>query len=169
MEVDRERFDTRFWVEYSSGELSTFQGIEDSLKGPKSVLESSYGLVVEGRVFRFLFRSHSLWEESYRWSYECQSNYPIDGRVDGRHIGWGAVVFFEESSEALLDQRHKMLQKTWDCVLLFESPLHVSCLLIIEWVGNDARRVGNFQFGLYDQDNGDLRNLPSVRRKFRLI
>jgi hypothetical protein len=57
---------------------------------------------------------------------------------------WQGAVFFERF-EVGGERFHDRLERSWDCVLLFESTLGYQCLLIIKWQGDTAYRVGNLQ------------------------
>jgi hypothetical protein len=163
-------FDTRFWLEDSERNQTTFQEVAQSLSGTKLLPELSYSLVIEAKVFQFRFEQWHLDEdlicECHRKRLHEDNCFPLPvykGSFVPREV-WGYVVFFE-LDRAEPDALERILTTTWDCVLLFEDATYHCSLLIIEWHGDVASRVGNLQVGRH----ANLYTKPSCRRKIRMV
>jgi hypothetical protein len=80
---------------------------------------------------------------------------------------WWQDAVFLEHFEVESEQYRDRLKRDWDCVLLFDSMLGQQCLMIIEWQGDTAYRVGNLQ--IQDDMAIALSDLPSTRKRIRIM
>ena len=167
MEVNRSRFDTRFWVEDTDRRLFDLQEMVYSLAGTKLITELSHYIIIEARVFRFRFQP-SPWKI---WPRRILTVCPCDCHCDSLHEGdlsfdnrWGDAIFFEQPQEEN-QLYHRMITEIWGCVLLFESTKGIRNLLIIEWDGDVAHQIGILSL----RDTTDkLSDLPRKRQTIRL-
>ncbi|KAK3689764.1 heterokaryon incompatibility protein-domain-containing protein [Podospora appendiculata] len=165
MNVDRDRFDTKFWAEDSQGRLLDLQELARSVSNAKLLPEVSHLLVVEAKVFRFRFQFGGPGARLRDAVCLCHYDSKHTGDVDREAQSWGDVDLFERHS--LEDEVHerRIRDTTWECVLLFESTKRRLNMVVIERDGDVAHLVGTLQ--LRDKFD-ELRNLPFTRQRIRL-
>jgi hypothetical protein len=134
------RFDTQFLLEDSQGHVSSEIG-EAVLTclGPNIITEELGVLNIESTAMSIQFD----------WRFESAD--PLV-RFKARD-----PQSFDESNH-----RRKWI-KFWDCVLLFESTSGLQSLMILDWEGEVAHRVGNLQL-----HKNEAQNLPACRRRIRM-
>lgn len=151
------RFDTQFLLEDSQGYVSSEIGeAVVTCLGPRILAEEFSVLVIESTVISIKFDGRVEFAgRAVRFKVRDPQS-PENGESACQE-GSGHAIFFEESNH-----RRKWI-KYWDCVLLFESTSGLRSLMILDWEGEVAHRVGNLQL---HQD--EARNLPACRKRIRM-
>ncbi|KAM7210284.1 HET domain containing protein [Rhypophila decipiens] len=165
MTPDRDRFDTKFWVEDADRLLVDFKKLVSTRPQTTMMIpELSRRLVVEARVFRFRFQPAPGNRFTVCVCY-CHLH-SSHGGIPDRNDRWGDDAIFGYQPLEANDMYYRMTSETWDCVFLFESaPKRRKNFLIVQWVGDVAYRVGALSLPDWKKR---LDSVPSSRRRIRL-
>jgi len=164
MTVKREHFDTRIWVEDLDGNLIPVKNLPGLDPDARIIEELSNYLVLDTWVFRFRFQRH-LGTELILLC-KCHSDTLHQGLFLPNTILGAASSDKKSSRNNPLYQR--LTTELWDCILLYDSKdgrdlLHH--LLIIEWNGTTAQRIGTITV---TAPHESFHNLPKRGQRVRL-
>jgi hypothetical protein len=163
MKIDTNRFDTKFWVENTDMRLFELEELANSLNDSRLIPELSPYLVIDAKTFRFRFQPTARKDMTVC---VCRCHYDSlhQGVLD--HAGiWDCAIFFAQPNE-VNDYYYRMINETWDCVLLYEDAItSIRNLIIIEWIQGVAYQVGVLPL----RDPSDtLISVPFRRQRIRL-
>ncbi|KAF2819457.1 HET-domain-containing protein [Ophiobolus disseminans] len=165
---------TQFWFRSLGGQLHTIQNLGELAKiGSMMIPEVPYELTIEAKVFRLRF--HRPIRPRHPGtvclcSCHPQSTHP--GIVGLIHQSEVPVFFEQPAPESDLYQR--VIREEWDCLLLFDLKSLINSyhsqtrdlfLLIVDWDGDVAHRVGNLEIR---RNIDDFHKLSSGRRTIRM-
>ena len=157
MEVERESFDTAFLVEDADHKLHSLKDLYRSTLSTRMIPELSNYLAIEAWVVRFRFKP------ALYGKLEALSTH--DRPLPAKKYYWHAVMCQEMTQEMY----HRLCTEVWDCILLFKavgSNEDLYNLMIVEWVGNVAQRIGAIT--VPDSD-GTFRYQLKKRQRVRMI
>ncbi|CAO2651670.1 Nn.00g042400.m01.CDS01 [Neocucurbitaria sp. VM-36] len=135
MFVNKNRFDTSFWLEDIDGKRFNLQELALSAVDTKVLPELSCHLIMVASVFRLRFQR----DDQVLGACACHCYDPLS-REGG--VTWRNSALFFQNPVGPSDLTARINTETWDCVLLFESTGGVRNLLIIDWTGEVAHQVG---------------------------
>lgn len=152
----RNKSDTIFYLEDTQGDQTTIEKVAMALKDTKTISELSYSLVVEAQVLSVRLRTEGsscsgiITTEVYAVHPESIHDHTsIDNQRD-------YATFFGEHNYDRIETR------TWDCVLMFRGNWGQRMLMIIEWEGDVAIRVGTLT--LWRRTD-----FPTCRKRIRMV
>jgi hypothetical protein len=144
------QFNAAFWLEHvETSRLDTLKGVVKTMNGNKVIPECSYSLVVDAMIVQLQMHRAGFGSR-------VADVYSGPTREYGMHPeAWGSAHFFERELTGDVE--------TWDCILLHKSS-DGYLLMIIEWDGDVARRIGNAR-----GHGRTLDGIPHKRRRIRMV
>ncbi|KAE9365247.1 HET-domain-containing protein [Stipitochalara longipes BDJ] len=170
MEVDREHFETKIWVEGNDGTVISWEDLVAFDSRTKMMRELSTYLGLEAWVYQLRFQAcghdirvcacHSTSKHEGKWLAESSI-----GRVYSNEVSAKGSELFQ-----------RLTTELWDCILLFHCIRYPSILynlLIIEYIGDSvgavrtAQRVGTVTIRQTEL-NDIFKNISKEKKRVRL-